>query len=93
MTVLDDFRATFDTRVQAPRRERSPARPALLTVLARALGTLAAILLGLARRGRSEVLTIVGLVFGVLAAFDYSRTAGLAVCAIAAFVLEWLIRE
>lgn len=92
MTVLDDFRASFDERVQRPARARK-ARPPLLSVLAKTLGMLAAIVLGFGRRARTGLLSVAGLAFGVLAAFDYSRIAGLAALAASAFILEWLMRE
>lgn len=74
------------------RAKRTVSRPALLTVLARTLGTLAGIAVDWGMKARTGVLSVAGLGFGVLAAFDFSRTAGLAACAVAAFVLEWLLR-
>lgn len=88
------MREAFTERVTvAPAESPSPRRPALLTALARALGTLAGILVGFARKGRTGILSVAGLTFGVLAAFDLGRVYGLAALAVAAFVLEWLMKE
>lgn len=92
MTVLDDFRASFDERVQRPARARK-ARPPLLSVLAKTLGTLAGILLGCARKARSGALTTGSLGFGVAGAFTISLTIGLFAVMAAGIVLEWAMRE
>lgn len=86
------MREAFTERIEIAPELRAP-RPALLTVLARALGTLAGILVGFARKGRTGILSVAGLTFGVLAAFDLGRVYGLAALAVAAFVLEWLMKE
>lgn len=94
MTVLDDFRGAYGTRVRRGNEGNiRTQRPALLTMLARLLGTLAAVVLGFARKSRSEVLTIAGLAIVVVAAYDYSRTIGLLATGAALLVLEWLLRE
>lgn len=90
--AMDALRASFTAQTTAPVTPRAP-RPALLTVLARALGTLAGILVGFARKGRTGILSVAGLTFGVLAAFDMGRVYGLAALAVAAFILEWLMKE
>lgn len=92
MTVLDDFRASFDARVQAPPRAR-PQRPPVLTTLARLLGTLAAVVLGAVRRGRGDLLTIGALACGVAGAFRLSVTIGLFGLMAAGLILEWATRS
>lgn len=94
MTVLDDFRGAYGTRVRRGNEGNiRTQRPALLTMLARLLGTLAAVVLGFARKSRSEVLVIAGLTFATLGAYDYSRIAGLVATGAALIYLEWLLKE
>lgn len=89
------MRASFTERAARPAAAPAqPPRPALLTLLARALGTLLGIVVATLRKGRTAGLSVAGLAFGVLAAFDYGgRPLGLASLFVACFVLEWLLRE
>lgn len=89
MTALDEFSRAFTSYAAKPERARA-ARPALLTVLAKGIGTLLGIVLGFVRKGM--ILQPVALTFGVLAAFTVSRGVGLGAICVALLVLDWLVR-
>lgn len=91
MSVLDDFRASFDARVAGPARPVR-TRPPVLTMLARLLGTFAGLVLGFARRARSDVLTVASLGCGVAGAFQFGLAAGLFGLMAAGLILEWAMR-
>lgn len=90
MTVAEEFSRAYTSYAAKPERVKA-RRTAVLTVLARALGTLLGLVLKFVRSG--VVLQPLGLAAGVVATFTVSVTVGLAGLCVALLVLDWLIRS